>query len=57
MGKKSAKSVDYEAILSEIGEFGPWQKKIIVMLWIPSGFCGLMFMVYSFALGTPSQYR
>ena len=47
----------YDQILEKIGQFGPWQKKIIIFLWIPPILAGLGFMQYSFAVGTPSEYR
>ena len=47
----------YDQILEKIGQFGTWQKKIIIFLWIPPILAGLGFMQYSFAVGTPSEYR
>ena len=34
MGEKSGPSVDYDAILDHIGQFGPWQKRIFFLLWL-----------------------
>ena len=28
--------VDYDGILEEIGELGPWQAKLFALLWLPS---------------------
>ena len=50
-------AMDYDEVLKEIGEFGPWQKKLMVILWAPILVVGLAFMTYSFALGTPAGYR
>ena len=49
--------MDYDEVLKEIGQFGPWQKKLMVILWAPILVVGLAFMTYSFALGTPADYR
>ena len=54
--KKSSGS-HFDAILDEIGSFGRWQQFLMVLLWIPSMYCGMAFMTYSFALGTPEKYR
>ena len=48
---------NFDAVLAEIGQLGRWQKKLIVFLWLPSVFCGAGIMVYSFAMGTPQDYR
>ena len=53
----TADSAHYDGILAEIGSFGPWQKRLMVLLWIPSIYTGVAFMTYSFTLGTPSEYR
>ncbi len=47
----------YESILSEIGDFGRWQKMVMALLWLPALYCGMAFMTYSFTFGTPSKYR
>ena len=49
--------VHYERVLEEIGGFGRWQKVLVVLLWVPSLYCGMAFMTYSFALGVPKDYR
>ena len=43
----------YDEVLEKIGQFGPWQKKIILFLWLPPILAGMGFMQYSFAAGTP----
>ena len=48
---------NYDQVLEKIGQLGPWQKRIIIFLWIPPILAGMGFMQYSFAVGTPSQYR
>ena len=45
----------YDEVLEKIGQFGPWQKKIIVFLWLPPILAGMGFMQYSFAAGTPKS--
>lgn len=47
----------YDQILEKIGQFGIWQRKIFIFLWIPPILGGLGFMQYNFAVGTPSEYR
>ncbi len=49
--------VHYQKILESIGGFGRWQKTLVVLLWVPSMYCGMAFMTYSFALGVPGDYR
>ncbi len=53
----SSAGIQYEAILQLIGPFGRWQKRLIVLLWIPALYCGIAFMIYSFVLGIPEHYR
>ena len=54
MGEKSGPSVDYDAILDHIGQFGPWQKRIFFLLWLTSAAGGLAVVVYTFtAFSTP----
>ena len=49
MGENSGKSkVDYDDILSYIGQFGPWQIRIHFLLWLASAASGLCVVVYSF---------
>lgn len=45
----------YDEVLEKIGQFGPWQKKIILFLWLPPILAGMGFMQYSFAAGTPKS--
>ena len=40
--------VDYDEILSHIGQFGPWQRRIHFLLWLASAASGLVVVVFSF---------
>ena len=41
-------SVDYDDILKHIGQFGPWQRRIHLLLWLTSAASGLVVVVFSF---------
>ena len=43
----------YDEVLEKIGQFGRWQKVILLLLWLPPMLCGMGYMQYSFASGTP----
>ena len=49
--------MDYDSVLREIGAFGRWQRRLMVLLWAPVFMVGLAFMTYSFVMGTPRGYR
>ena len=38
---KSKMKFFYEDLLKTIGEFGPWQIKIMFLLWVPMFMCGM----------------
>ncbi len=40
-------------MLDIIGEFGWWQKRATVLLWVLIAFVGFPFLIYSFALAKP----
>ena len=41
-------AVDYDDILKHIGQFGPWQRRIHLLLWLTSAASGLVVVVFSF---------
>merc|ERR1711892_555029 len=50
--------MDYDAVLTEIGEFGPWQQLTIVLLWIPPMMAGIHNLLFVFTGLTPKNgYR
>ena len=48
MSAKNKGIVDYDDILSHIGQFGPWQQRIHLLLWLTSAAGGLAVVVFSF---------
>ena len=40
--------MDYDAVLAEIGEFGPWQQGVIVLLWLPPMMAGIHNLLFVF---------
>ena len=40
--------MNYDSILEELGEFGPWQLVPVVLLWFPSIASGIFVITYSF---------
>ena len=47
---KSAKfNMNYDDILEELGELGPWQLLHLALLWLPAGAGGIFVLTYSFS--------
>ena len=46
--------MNYDDILEELGELGPWQILHLLMLWIPAAAGGMWVLTYTFA-GTVFQ--
>ena len=40
--------MNYDQILEEIGEFGPWQILPVILLWLPSIAAGVFVLTFSF---------
>lgn len=49
--------MDYDKILEQIGEFGPWQKTNSILLWIPALISGMNVIVSSFSVLPPVAFR
>ena len=50
--------MNYEDILLQLGEFGPWQRRNNLLLWLPSASAGASFLIAAFAvLGPRKGYR
>merc|ERR1712212_566035 len=59
MGKDlvACHKMDYDTILTELGEFGWWQRANTLLLWLPALAAGANVMVASFSVMQPPQYR
>jgi len=49
--------MDYDTILTELGEFGWWQRANTLLLWLPALAAGANVMVASFSVMQPPKYR
>ena len=49
--------MDYDRILTQLGEFGPWQRRNALLLWLPAMAGGINIMVAAFAVMPPVQFR
>ena len=50
--------MDYDKILTQLGEFGRWQQWNLFLLWIPTIGAGINVMIAAFAVMVPeSGYR
>ena len=50
--------MNFDNILLELGEFGPWQRRNNLLLWFPSASAGASFLIAAFAvLGPRNGYR
>ena len=49
--------LDYDDMLERIGQLGTWHVRSVLLLCIPTVIVGIAFMKYSFALGTPADFR
>ena len=47
--------VDYDDVLTHIGELGPWQKRLFALLWIPSATSAMAVFMYDFTAFVPSM--
>ena len=52
---KTALKMNYDDILEELGELGPWQILHVLLLWLPPMAGGIIVLTYSFT-GT-YQYK
>ena len=57
MSSESDSNSQFGRVLKEIGGFGPWQRRMAALLWVPSVYAGMWFMIYPFILATPKEYR
>merc|ERR1712012_253341 len=59
MGKDlvACHKMDYDTILTELGEFGWWQRANTLLLWLPALAAGANVMVASFSVMQPPKYR
>ncbi len=57
MSSESDPNSQFGRVLKEIGGFGPWQRRMAALLWVPSVYAGMWFMIYPFILATPKEYR
>ena len=48
-------TMNYDDILEELGELGPWQILNLLLLWLPSVAGGMWVLTYSFAGNTVFQ--
>ena len=42
--------MDYDKILTELGEFGPWQIDISILLWLAAAMDGMVTMTASYSV-------
>ena len=49
--------MDYDKILTELGEFGPWQIYISILLWLPAAMDGMVTMTASYSALVPEVFR
>ena len=47
--------VDYDDVLTHIGELGPWQKRLFALLWIPSATSAMAVFMYDFTAFVPAM--
>lgn len=50
------KGIDYDQVLTEIGEFGPRQRWLFALMWLPSAASAMAVFMYEFIAFTP-RYR
>merc|ERR1711892_1448355 len=51
----AAMAVDYDNVLEEIGQLGPWQRKLFALLWIPSAMSAMAVFMYDFTAFIPEH--
>ena len=49
--------MDYDRILTQLGEFGRWQRRNAALLWLPAMTGGINIMIASYAVMTPRVFR
>merc|ERR1712141_480055 len=49
--------MNYDDILEELGELGPWQILHIVLLWLPAAAAGIFVLTFSFSGLEPKGFR
>ena len=49
--------MDYDKILVELGEFGPWQQRNALMLWLPAMADGINILIAAFVMSAPDRFR
>jgi len=49
--------MNYDLILEELGEFGPWQICIAMLLWLPAVIDGVQILLFSLTGISPGRYR
>jgi len=47
--------VDYDTVLDDIGQLGPWQRKLFILLWIPSAMSAMAVFMYDFTAYIPNH--
>lgn len=53
---KKEHTLDYDDdVLSQVGEFGRWQKFLFLLMWIPSGASAMAVFIYEFIAFTPDH--
>lgn len=48
-------TVDYDTVLMEMGECGPWQKRLFMLLWLPSATSAMAVFMFEFIAFTASH--
>ena len=49
--------MDYDRILTQLGEFGRWQRRNAALLWLPAMAGGINIMIAAYAVMPPREYR
>ena len=49
--------MDYDRILTQLGEFGPWQQRLAALLWLPAIGAGINVLIAAFAVMPPPEFR
>ena len=47
--------MDYDRILTQLGEFGTWQKRNYFLLWLPTLAAGINIMTAAWSVMTPRK--
>ena len=37
--------MNYDLILEDLGEFGPWQRQVVILLWLVSAMAGVQIIL------------